>query len=1061
VEEAAQLEHLLRIPYWPYWPAVLAMLYARRADVARVAGRAAAKVCELWLRVTPDEVSPGRQMPWRREVAELAIEIARELQTSNSEGPYYSAGHDKIVYQAMLLGAPYFPDKATALCLELAARRDLPPEVVARGTQAREKRRRGRAERATSAAPPVPPLMRLRERQHTPWPDGPRGRIDHEFREVCLSGSPFIGLIKAAPEVALEVLLAVSIEEPRDDDFYGRSSLPECGLSYWRDGDPPAYFRGPFHSFFKLAPEQALTYVIKIANFGTHRYTEDRYWQDITVDGKSNRWYGDANVYRWHHDWPLMHGSQIESSLMALEQWLYEEIDQGRPIEKWIERIVAESESIAFAGVLMDVGKRAPELFATVLKPLFFTWQLWKWDFELAIMHSQDRQYIGGYWGQQPRQLIEMARTFHLLPHRAEALIAPNGAIPRTMLGHEHFRDFIESVRTAWSMRLQDSPDAKNLRLLIERINPKNYKFEQKGNEIVPVDFDWPTPIAQENAEELRKLSYESTITTLPWRARKWLDEARPLPPDQRQWLWDFLQSFESKVGDQSDEPSAERYELLDATIAGIALLLSTSRAWLDEDPRRIAWCRQKLQRTVDHPPPSRDSEVAIGDQQWDSFAAECGVLLLTENSEDALARSLVAGSVTAFRYATTTLTMRRAARVRRQLGDEFSMMVALAIRWAALRPLQARRADSAFDTDRAAFLARKRALVQEFVDKTLSSRAPDLSKLNAETRDARDALYEKQFPGTITRRKRGSASASQELHSEPLGLDTYVMKAALSWLDMSEVQTAGEKSIWLAHLQELLRLVLHIIPIVAPESRQKIEGLRSDFDSWLFQMIARAIPRLASAKDGVSLWKPILERGASAHKWVERFFWYWFTDGLTASASPAEFIRLWRPMIVYALSHKGWDPSTARSHDLDSVVLELLGLDRLWSGLFRDEENTTVVASLQGIYDQAFARFGASAMVMSGFTAMAVLPASKELLLPGIRWLRAAVDGFHSYDWRHGLEDNVLEFLHVCWTQKRAQISTDPTLREAFLAILAVVTSRGTPAAIALNKRVAETMGP
>ena len=73
---------------------------------------------------------------------------------------------------------------------------------------------------------------------------------------------------------------------------------------------------------------------------------------------------------------------------MALEQWLYEHVDQGINTEPWISRIVAESESLAFAGLLLDVGKRAPELFLTVLAPLFFTWELWNWEFQLSTLRQ-------------------------------------------------------------------------------------------------------------------------------------------------------------------------------------------------------------------------------------------------------------------------------------------------------------------------------------------------------------------------------------------------------------------------------------------------------------------------------------------------------------------------------------------------------------------------------------------------------------------------------------------------------------------------------------------------
>jgi hypothetical protein len=71
-----------------------------------------------------------------------------------------------------------------------------------------------------------------------------------------------------------------------------------------------------------------------------------------------------------------------------------------------------------------------------------------------------------------------------------------------------------------------------------------------------------------------------------------------------------------------------------------------------------------------------------------------------------------------------------------------------------------------------------------------------------------------------------------------------------------------------------------------------EIDGLPSDFD-WAFKLAARTIPCLTPAERSVELWQPILDRGAPAHQWVERFFWKWFTDGLAASPSVADFVRI------------------------------------------------------------------------------------------------------------------------------------------------------------------------
>jgi hypothetical protein len=412
-EEVTRVEYLLRIPFWLYWGPVLIVLHARRGDVVQLAPYIAARVCALWLRTTPEELEPDRPTPWRSEAAELAIAIVREIQARNAEGYYFGGRSDRDVYEAALYAAPLFPEQGAKLYLELAGRKDPSPEIITRVAEARRKRQEERARRHAEGGSRRTEggfIGLPRGRLRAPWPDGPRRGVDREFREACLRGEPFLGLVRADPDVALEVLLAVCIEEPQHEEF-SRHSLPECGLSDWAEGEPAAYFRGPFLQFFHLAPNQALSFVLKLVNYGTHRYTEDRVWLDVTVDGEPKRWYGDSNVFRWHHDWPV-DGPQIQSALMALEQWLYEQIEQGVSIETWVGRIVTESESLAFAGLLLNVGKRAPELFFTVLAPLFLTWEIWYWEFQLSTLRQSERQ-PPGYWGRQGSRLFTLAQTWH------------------------------------------------------------------------------------------------------------------------------------------------------------------------------------------------------------------------------------------------------------------------------------------------------------------------------------------------------------------------------------------------------------------------------------------------------------------------------------------------------------------------------------------------------------------------------------------------------------------------------------------------------------------------
>ena len=59
------------------------------------------------------------------------------------------------------------------------------------------------------------------------------------------------------------------------------------------------------------------------------------------------------------------------------------------------------------------------------------------------------------------------------------------------------------------------------------------------------------------------------------------------------------------------------------------------------------------------------------------------------------------------------------------------------------------------------------------------------------------------------------------------------------------------------------------------------------------------------------------------------------------------------------------------------------------------------------------------------------------------------------SYDWRHGLEGNLIAFLRSCWEREGDAISRTPALHTGFITLLTTVVFRGSHAAIALRDRV------
>lgn len=1066
-DDAERYEHLARIPFWPVWGPLISALHAHIDDVAELASYQGARTVALWLKTMPFELAPGTPMPWRREAAQVALAIARETQAKSEEHQFFGSRSDSVVYEAAILGAREFPDEVADLCLQLARRRDTSPELAARVREAQRKQieeRRVREKEPPRKKQPAP-IPYLRGRRRPPWPDGPRSRVEHGFQAACLDSAAFACLVQANPDAALEVLLAVCIEEPKHDDHLSSSSLEDSGLAYWQAGDPPAYFRGPVLPFLRLAPEQGLSFVLKLVNFATWRVMGGDAGVMVDIGGSARLWRGDSRVFRWHHDWPLMHSPMVHSALMALEFWLYEQLEKGAAISPAVSRILAESESMAFAGLLIDIAKRDPRLLEGVMKPLFNTWEFWVLDFSISNLRAGGWNDLLGYWGSQPAPIIALARAWHRLPHRSYSLLSPNGAVPTNMLSKPENRSFFESVRSRWRADLNAQGEPNNLRLLVERIDPENYTFKQSEGGEREIDFQWPEAIARENDASLRKIGLEQNFMVLPMRSRQILDAGARLPDDELTRLLTWLQEVEANHQDLATEGEDAVHRLRDVILAGVAVLVVLHLDWLVADEARLNWCLDKLAAVVRQPPERMrfDSELTIGDNKWDAFAAECGVSLLANDGSDHLARQLVAAGLTDFRYSTTALTMARAFVRRADMGDDFNRLVSLAVRWAELRGYQVRSDDAALAEDRVVWLGRKASLINAFLDGSLDTALPDFARLNADAQALSDDLYAKQFPDLkpVRRARRHQAAkphSPEKLYPDRLGLDERVLTNAFAWLDLSKACTPAERADWLAIMRSLLGLTLHTLPTLDDADTQEIDGLPTDFDSWVFGVVARNIPQLTADESPEQDWCAILALGPAAHQWIERFYWYWHTDGVPAAASPDQFANIWRAMIQFALDQPDWNTRTYSSHGTDAMLAELLGFDGRWSAVTSDATYTGAVGSLSDIFERAAARWSGAPRLLNGFLWFATQPACSELLLPSLLWLQQHVVALRSYDWRSGVEDNLIEYLSVCWERDGQRVAADPKLQSAFLAMLSAVVSRGNHAAIALRDRIVGT---
>jgi hypothetical protein len=275
------MEAQLRTPIFGRWPPLAKFLSQHRARIAALLSTVVAALCERWLTSTPFRIG-DRPTAWRKEFAELAYSSARELQFENAKprGIIFADDSEGPIYRAALLGAFELPDEVAGWALEMAQRRPLQPEMLARLQEHRKEEAQKHAERMKTDSEYRERFDRKRRaagsvfiphgRRLPPWPLGPRERVDRHFSETVLHSRAGHVLMRVKPELAAEVLLAAMIEDSPEEPYGRRTSWDDgLGLKFDQDSYPTAYWQSPFYAFLQIDAEAALTALLQLVEFCT------------------------------------------------------------------------------------------------------------------------------------------------------------------------------------------------------------------------------------------------------------------------------------------------------------------------------------------------------------------------------------------------------------------------------------------------------------------------------------------------------------------------------------------------------------------------------------------------------------------------------------------------------------------------------------------------------------------------------------------------------------------------------------------------------------------------
>jgi hypothetical protein len=874
----AQLAAMYRLPSAPLWPPVLSFIERHIEEMTLIAPVACARIAKLWLEL----VVEGSAQP----AASIAVRVAQIVVKSElSRRNRVEQGGAKIVYGALLAAARQLPDEVSDLVLKLAGRRrwevtDLPLETV-------DPRFLGKWETYHDWIAPDdfvddPPQS---------WPDGPIASTPHDFQQVLLDSSSVKPLLDQRPEVLAEALLAVLIDWPKRWPRSPHGPAAEhYGLKYVENDFPPRYWKTPFLLFLRRHWEYGLKCLIKLINFATDRACELLQFEfsvrpslEIELNGEKTTWLGDHRFFSWHR-YPLITIHIIGSALMALEKWLYEELEAERPVDGAIETIFQESRSLAFVGVLLTVGKRFPALLLGPLRSLLSVPDLYDFDQLMSMQHNVNGPTVGeAEWER------EATRQWEKMEHRRLSL---HHLCLQKLLTDPKWQDSFSEIRRVWLSKAESASDNDERVLWLRwaaKFDPANLSLQNsEGSSYFA--FALPENLRDQAAEDL--VAKRQVLFGAPMQCRNWIKEQRDFNSEELERLWANLQNLA-----EWDEASLLRnddgdfFRLADAVCGYIGVLIVLHLDWLREYPDRLQWCCNRLLQIVENlqcrPYDSEDDPM---DFRCDDFAAQAIVQLWAENQNSTEIRNAVAKLALSFRYKTVALLCTEAAKLRDRLGRSWFDLESLLLHWSAARLLRDREEHKQEKTFN--FANWEAQWIPPFIE----------GKMPNPPSTWQDITVPELRPGRRTNLERDVKPYWPDVNIGFL-LEIY------GWIpSLDEASSNEERTRWIRIGVELLRAIRRRFEIPL-EDEQHFDGVPGRTDLAAFGFIARILVGLREDEEPEQLWIPILKVGPKARYWLQTFLTQFLIVGFGLETDSSRFVKYWQKMMEFALSDRNWVP--------------------------------------------------------------------------------------------------------------------------------------------------------
>ena len=1043
-EYAEAVEILMRFPVPAYWDGLIQALTLNAADVVEHCTEEAGGLCDFYLRVVPPELGLGR----RDLIARLALALGLKAKQSERS---YGYGVSTTVYQAVLRAAHEFPEEVVDLVLTFAERKPLVEQTVTT-----------KVVRSTGFSSRLFGLLRK------PWPDGPKRRVDERFSQAVLAGDALRSLMVSRPAVVQELILAAYIEEPQHQNEYESSMrLNDGGFAFQSKHTPAMYFSGPWLLFLRTNPAYALATIIRITDFATDRWLEGFQSFNRTKKEPKYRIYfadrhkdyiGSADVYNWHR-YMGNNAVGVESALMALEKWLYDRIDQKEDITPEINRILQESKSAAFLGLLVAVGLYSLELFKGALLPLFSNMDLFQTQ-RSTLMNSTWKIGFGITWVRYGKQVAGQVQTWNEMPHRRYHLyeVAQRYMLSDPVIEKEIAKFCERWLAEAEPYRGADGALPSTVELFIAQISRDKYTVRDVGNGQVAIEFHADPQLQARLDSERRRPELSLACFGIIAQASQSIDQERVLPDTDAAAAFGQLQ----KIAESPSTDDTFHMYRRDAIAAGIALMLNAGHNVAAPGTEAERYCIDQLLKLAGEEATPRDFESpeSILDGA-DLFMSEAALVLIQRGSENPQIWKILFDGVFAYSYPTTEKIMLRLHAQRSDVRLRFYEVATALLLWSVVRGPAAAKTHR---NDHNVLQPYRNIIIERFLRGHFKSRKYSAAYLLAlNHRFAKHTLA--GTPNWEWHEQRAALMATSprmlgnrnRLHRVESYMDTEVLRYGFNFLGQFEGLRSADAPALRAFFRTLMDLEMAVLPDSPDTDSDEFQN-QYEFDDWLMLLASIYFATLTIEDAMNTVAKPILSLGVGAHAWIADFVKAFFRHAPSLCPTPEDLAERWRALITFATNSPRWNPENVKLHYyLEQLYRDLFGMSGHPS-YAADKGLASPLLMLRKELGEWCERWLKDPDFVTAFARFLSTAEGREIVSFCLIRLATALPAMQNRKSRNGdLEDALSAATQHVWKVENELVRTPGEVSEAFRSVVSFLTARLVPEAISLQAKIAE----